>query len=143
MINDAWFAQLQALYSMPADFSQQRLQDFYHADACFVDPIHRVQGTQAMQAYFSHSYQNLLDCQFTFTRHNRCNDDIYIVWDMHFRHPRLQRGAVIHVPGMSHLQLRAEKIHYHRDYYDAGAMLYENVPVLGTATRWLKRKLTP
>jgi hypothetical protein len=27
---------------------------------------------------------------------------------------------------------------YHRDYFDAGEMLYENLPVVGRVIRWIK-----
>ncbi|QHF41154.1 transcriptional regulator [Pseudomonas sp. S34] len=29
----------------------------------------------------------------------------------------------------------------HRDYFDAGALLYEHLPVLSRAIAWLKRRL--
>jgi hypothetical protein len=32
-------------------------------------------------------------------------------------------------------------VYLHRDYFDAGALLYEHLPVLGTLIGWLKRRL--
>ena len=34
-----------------------------------------------------------------------------------------------------------DKVYYHEDCYDLGALLYEQVPVLGFATRTLKHRL--
>ncbi|HCW90926.1 MAG TPA: transcriptional regulator, partial [Marinobacter sp.] len=31
-----------------------------------------------------------------------------------------------------------QRIGYHRDYFDAGQLLYENVPVLGRMIRWIR-----
>ena len=33
------------------------------------------------------------------------------------------------------------KVERHRDYFDAGALLYQHVPLLGSAIRWLQRRL--
>ena len=63
----------------------------------------------------------------------------YVKWVMHFRHPRLG-NRLISVRGVSHLKY-GEKIEYHEDFYDMGAMLYEQLPVLGNVTRWLKLRL--
>ena len=57
-----------------------------------------------------------------------------------YRHPRLARGAPIRVEGCSYLQWR-DKVHLHRDYFDAGALLYEHLPLLGGTIGWLKRRL--
>jgi hypothetical protein len=29
----------------------------------------------------------------------------------------------------------------HRDYFDAGALLYQHVPVVGSMIRWLHRRI--
>jgi hypothetical protein len=59
---------------------------------------------------------------------------------MDYAHPRLRGGAIITVRGMTHL-LFTNKIYYHEDSYDLGALLYEHIPVLGLATRQLKTRM--
>ena len=49
-------------------------------------------------------------------------------------------GVPIQVCGCSYLQWR-NKVHLHRDYFDAGALLYEHLPLLGRTIGWLKRRL--
>jgi len=34
-----------------------------------------------------------------------------------------------------------DKVYRHRDYFDAGAMLYEHLPVVGRVVSWLKRRI--
>jgi hypothetical protein len=58
---------------------------------------------------------------------------------MHFKHPKLG-NRLISVRGVSHLQI-SDKIDFHEDFYDMGAMLYEQLPLLGNVTRWLKLRL--
>ncbi|MCT7655735.1 hypothetical protein MBH78_16005 [Oceanimonas sp. NS1] len=54
--------------------------------------------------------------------------------------PRLNGGRPVTVPGVSHLCF-ADSIYYHRDFFDLGAMLYEQLPLLGKGIRALKRRL--
>lgn len=61
---------------------------------------------------------------------------------MSYRHPRLNGGELISLEGCSLLRWNgAGKVVRHRDYFDAGALLYQHVPLLGAAIRWLQRRL--
>mgnify|MGYP006198060143 CR=1 FL=1 len=53
---------------------------------------------------------------------------------------RLAGGQPITLQGCSCLHWR-DRVHFHQDYFDAGALLYEHLPVMGTAIRWLKGRL--
>jgi hypothetical protein len=143
-VKDAkWLQKLQDLYSATGGFSVENLAYFYCADAVFIDPVHEVKGLHAMQSYFNCAYANLDACHFEFTHHAQSDGQLFIAWEMTFRHPKLKSGQAIRVPGTSHLQLSGEKIIYHRDHYDIGCMLYDNIPILGSLTAWIKRKLVP
>ncbi|MBW6508769.1 MAG: hypothetical protein K0A94_04400, partial [Desulfuromonadales bacterium] len=62
-------------------------------------------------------------------------------WVMHLRHPRLNRGAEVEVPGISYLHIAADgRVDEHRDYFDLGALLYERLPLLGPLVRAVKRR---
>lgn len=66
----------------------------------------------------------------------------YLRWVMSYRHPRLNCGQLISLEGCSLLRWNGEgKVERHRDFFDAGALLYQHVPLLGTAIRWLQRRL--
>ncbi|WP_228141680.1 hypothetical protein [Marinobacter sp. X15-166B] len=62
-------------------------------------------------------------------------------WVMHLRHKRIRGGAEIKVDGISQLRIVDGGITLHRDYFDAGQLLYENLPVLGGAVRWLRKQV--
>jgi hypothetical protein len=62
-------------------------------------------------------------------------------WTMSYRHPRLKQGEPILVHGCSHLLWTDNKVFQHRDFFDAGALLYEHLPVMGRMIRWLKGRL--
>ncbi|HSB97363.1 MAG TPA: hypothetical protein VLC91_12985 [Spongiibacteraceae bacterium] len=66
--------------------------------------------------------------------------ETYIRWQLFFSSPQLNSGREIVIPGVSFIR-GEEKIFYHEDFYDAGALLYEHVPLLGAAVRLLKRRM--
>jgi hypothetical protein len=57
---------------------------------------------------------------------------------MYLRHKRINGRREIQVEGISHLYIDCGKVNYHRDYFDAGQMLYENLPLLGGIIRKIK-----
>lgn len=121
-----------------ADMAQ--LDQFYAADLVFVDPVHQVRGLLAYQDYCASLAEGLKACRFDYLDELVGERSAYIKWNMHFRHPKLG-GRLVTVRGVSHLQFD-EQIYFHEDVYDLGAMLYEQLPLLGGATRWLKRRLS-
>jgi hypothetical protein len=56
---------------------------------------------------------------------------------MDVRHRRL---GEVRLPGASHLRYD-RLITAHRDYFDAGAMLYERLPLLGPLVRAVRRRV--
>ncbi|MDR6712512.1 hypothetical protein J2W83_002113 [Pseudomonas hunanensis] len=121
--------------------SLDTLEKLYSEDVSFRDPLHQIQGLPALQAYFAQLYANAHDIQYAFTGADEVRPgEGYLRWTLHFRHPRMARGQPITVQGCSHLQWR-ERVYCHQDYFDAGALLYEHMPIMGSAIRWLKGRL--
>ncbi|WP_285419430.1 nuclear transport factor 2 family protein [Pseudomonas sp. efr-133-TYG-5] len=119
----------------------QRLDELYSDDIHFTDPLHEVQGLAPLRSYFSELYANVHELRFDFHGFDQVSaGEGYLRWVMSYRHPRLAGGRLIRVAGCSHLLWR-DKVYRHRDYFDAGALLYEHLPVLGRAIAWLKRRL--
>ncbi|MGQ7249071.1 nuclear transport factor 2 family protein [Halomonas sp. V046] len=120
----------------------EKLYELYTDDIAFTDPVHHVEGVEALLTYFNELYNNVDSCQFEFPHAQRQGSTAFAVWTMTLRHPRLDRGAPIRVDGCSHLifsETQPDKVCVHRDYFDAGAMLYERLPLLGTVIRRIKR----
>ncbi|WP_397449805.1 nuclear transport factor 2 family protein [Pseudomonas sp. NA-150] len=118
-----------------------QLRELYSDDVVFTDPLHEVHGLRDVQRYFGEMYANVSQLRFDFYAFDQVREGKgYLRWTMSYRHPRLNAGQLIRVEGCSHL-LWNDKVYQHRDFFDAGAMLYEHVPVLGRAIAWLKRRL--
>ena len=122
---------------LETDLSQLGL--IYSEDVLFKDPVHQVQGLVPLEDYLIDLCSEILECRFEYLDQITNSQGGYIKWVMYFRHPRLGR-KMINVRGVSHLKW-SDKIDFHEDFYDMGAMLYEHVPLVGNATRWLKQRL--
>src|SRR5690606_11426366 len=108
-----------------------RLDELYGEDVRFADPLHEVHGLAALRAYFEQLYANLDELRFDFHGCDQVREgEGYLRWTLHYRHPRLNRGAPVAVSGCSHLHWADGKVQAHRDYFDAGALLYEQLPLL-------------
>ncbi len=119
----------------------QNLDKLYSESITFRDPLHQIHGLPALRAYFAELYANASDIRYDFHDASETSPGAgYLRWTLHFRHPRLAAGRLISLDGCSHLQWQ-ERVHFHQDYFDAGALLYEHVPVLGRMIGWLKGRL--
>lgn len=124
----------------------QLLNEIYHTDIHFADPLHAVNGLGSLREYFKNLYANVLSCEFVIedsyvTENTEGKDDIaFIYWTMQYRHPKLNKGQAISVAGHSRLKFAGDKIINHRDYFDVGAMLYRHIPVLGSAVKYIDKR---
>ena len=117
------------------------LDSLYSQDIAFADPLHQVHGLPELRRYFSELYSHISQLRFDYQGFDEVAEgEGYLRWTMNFRHPRLDGGELISVQGCSHLMWR-DKVYRHRDYFDAGALLYEHLPVLGGVISWLKRRM--
>ena len=116
------------------------VETLYTPDIVFRDPIHQIEGIGAMQQYFRQLYQDLLSCEVTYGQEIVAPGEAMIPWVMTLRHRRLNGGRPFEVAGVSALQY-GDKIHAQQDYFDVGAMVYEQIPLLGAVVRWIKRRL--
>ena len=121
---------------------RQSLEKVYANNVEFSDPIHRVSGLDEMERYFDGLYENITYIEFKF-HHALVNDDNAAVhWTMLYRHPRIKGGREdICVEGVSLLHWSKSKIIRHQDIFDAGSLLYEHVPLLGSVIRKLKERM--
>ncbi|MDH2296258.1 nuclear transport factor 2 family protein [Cobetia sp. 1AS1] len=148
------------LYEKLDKTSTELLKSVYSDDIVFRDPLHEVRGLTALNAYFSGLYMNVAAIDFVFHHPlgpmqaqdagpaDEGNADegneqglAWLSWTMTYRHPRLNGGKDISVQGASRLEFRDGKVIQHRDFFDAGELLYEQVPVLRNVIGLLKRRM--
>ena len=115
-----------------------RLSEHYAANAWFKDPFNEVTGLEAIRRVFAHMYRQVEEPRFRVTDRVIDDNGALLVWDFSFR---LGRRAIV-VRGATHLRFNGRgKVAYHRDYWDTAEELYSKLPLLGTLTRLLRRRL--
>lgn len=116
------------------------LTELYTDDVLFQDPFRRLEGLGELTRYFVELYAHVETCSFNFEDEVVHSQQAVLLWTMSLRHPRLNGGQTVVVPGSTHVRFR-NKIYVHRDYFDAGAMLYEHLPVIGMVIRFVKKRV--
>lgn len=121
----------------------QRLDHVYAPGAMFTDPIQSVQGLDHIKEHLRKTSQGLKACTFEMSTPVFAGGSAHIEWLMRYAHSKLKGGDLLTLHGCSILTLDTASglIGRHRDYYDMGEMLYENLPILGSVTKSLKNRL--
>lgn len=136
-------ALIQQLKTFYENFDLNRLDDLaelYTQDVEFIDPIEKIQGLLALKHYLRKQSGGLHFSRFRYLNELVGENHAFIRWEMEFSHPKLAKGKVLVLPGMSEVHY-TQRIFYQQDCYDLGAMLYEHLPLLGFAVRTLKGRL--
>ncbi len=136
-------APLEAFKQYYQAFDRQLFDDLdqvYSDNVVFSDPVHEIQGLNTLKQYFKEMCGNLTDCQFEFVDEVVDENSACFKWEMHYRHPSIKRNKPLTLTGISLIKF-SDKVEYHEDFYDMGAMLYEHIPVLGSAVRMIKSRL--
>ena len=121
--------------------SLRLIPDVYRDDVQFRDPWQALNGLPNLTDYFTDMMANLVECRFEFHHSVEQLDsgEAILFWTMHYRHRKLAGGRPLELTGNSHL-LFNEQVYYQRNYFDAGALLYEHIPLVGFAIRQIKKK---
>jgi ketosteroid isomerase-like protein len=118
------------------------LAEIYSDSIVFIDPAHTIKGLTQLRKYFDKLYTGLDSIKFDFIDHQQQGDVAYVQWRMAIRHPRLRRGNPVSVEGVSRLAFDTnQKVKLHRDYFDLGEMLYENLPLIGRVVFSIKKRM--
>ncbi len=115
------------------------LGKLYEDTIIFRDPVQEIRGINVLRRYLTATRDAVSTCRFEYLDQLTGQDSAYIKWNMHFTHSQLANKPLT-VRGITHIQFK-QRIVYHEDVYDLGEMLYNNIPLLGLATRLLKNRL--
>ena len=138
--NSLWLVKFINIYQKLSTDNLSLLADVYHRDIVFKDPMHHLTGFEQLNDYFNQLYTKLSYCDFVIEQVIAQDSEAAIYWQMLFQHPKLNSGNMVSVQGSSHLKGLDDKVIYHRDYLDLGAMLYEQLPFFGRIIRWFKKR---
>jgi len=134
--------QFKQLYQELDGTNIEIIESIYAPEIRFHDPFHQVEGLQSLKNYFQDLYINVDAINFEFGESISEGDNHFVDWVMNLTHPKLNKGRAFKVSGASFLKVNeTQQIILHRDFFDAGVMLYEQLPVLGGLVRLIKRRI--
>ncbi len=119
--------------------SLERVQDIYASDAVFIDPFNHLNGLASVRAVYQHMFDTLEHPSFVVTTTVSNAHQGFMTWDFIFK----CRGQAQKISGCTYFELNDQGlIILHRDYWDAAQQVYEKIPLLGSAMRMIRRKLS-
>jgi limonene-1,2-epoxide hydrolase len=126
-------------YFSEIDFSKYSvLDEIYSKDIVFKDPLHEIHGIDSLNEYFQKLNDNLREGSFHFTDEDAIDHKSYLSWEMNLKLKRPKKS--VKASGISVLIIE-DKIISQRDYFDAGELFYENMPILGGIIRSIKKRM--
>ncbi|SES63778.1 nuclear transport factor 2 family protein [Thalassotalea agarivorans] len=135
-----WLARFIEVYQQLSVDNIDTIASLYDDNVTFQDPMHLLQGKEALMQYFHRIYTHVSECRFDITQVISSEDNAAIYWQMTYRHSKLNGGQQIIVEGHSMLSAKDGLIAQHRDYVDLGAMVYQHVPVLGKVIKYINQR---
>lgn len=116
-----------------------KIESIYAKHARFVDPFNNLQGIEFVRKVYAHMFESLDNPRFLVTRIASTGPLGFMTWTFSFS----CRGRAQSIEGCTRFELDAEGlIILHLDYWDAAKQVYEQIPVLGSVLRMLRRKLS-
>ena len=132
---------IDSINTLQSDNVTEVLQSIYTDKVNFVDPVKSIMGLAELTRYFEHLYKHVDHCQFTLKSYVLNEQDYSLEWVMNMRHKKIAKSREIILDGASFIQFSNGKVCYHRDYYDLGALVYEQIPVLGTVVKRVRNAI--
>ena len=118
------------------------LRAVYSETVQFRDPFNDLHDADQLEALLTRMFERLQTPRFVVREVALQNDGAVLVWDFHYRLRGWQPQRDRHIHGASHVRFGADgRVTVHRDYWDAAAEVYEQLPVLGALLRWVKHRV--
>lgn len=117
-----------------------RLPEIYAEQVVFTDPVCRVEGLAALHLHLDALYRRLEYRRFEIVSRQQQGNEAWLGWIMGGAHPRLAKP--VRVEGATRLQFDAwGKVCLQHDYFDLGALYYEQLPLLGRLIHAIRGRL--
>ena len=117
------------------------LESTYSKDIDFIDPVRSIAGLEKLTEYFQTLYSRVESCQFTISNQIQDQQEFSLQWNMQLRHKGIAKNRPIVIDGASFLKFEKDKVSYHQDYYDLGALVYERLPILGKIVKKVRNAI--
>lgn len=117
------------------------LDGFYHPELKFEDPLGQINGLKDMKAYYANMYKSVKSIRFEFSEIIGGENGTFVgIWRMYLAAPVLNGGKEYWVEGNSLIRFdeKSDLVIYHRDYFDMGAFIYEQLPIVKSLIKTIR-----
>lgn len=116
--------------------SCERLGDIYDEAVHFADPVNEANGLRQMETVYRDLFKQLKQITFRIMDQAAGDPTSFIHWEMSYQF----RGKPRKLPGITVLRFNhSGKVIMQQDYWDASKGVYEEFPLMGVATRTLRK----
>ena len=131
------FANLQTYFDgMTAASVRDQTVTVYAPEGYLNDTLVGITGAAAIQAYFAHTIERSRVLRVEFFERAPAGTDWYVRWQMTVEADGLNGGQPVVSYGVTQFRFDAQgRVLIHKDFWDAGSGLYEQLPVLGALVR--------
>ena len=131
------FANLQTYFDgMTAASVRDQTATVYAPEGYLNDTLVGITGAAAIQAYFAHTIERSRVLRVEFLERAPAGTDWYVRWQMTVEADGLNGGQPVVSYGVTQFRFDAQgRVLIHKDFWDAGSGLYEQLPVLGALVR--------
>jgi len=116
----------------------------YAPESYLNDTLVGIDGADSIEAYFGHTVRNGALLKVEFLERAPVGIDWYVRWRMTVAVDGLNDGAPVITYGVSHFRFDAAgRVLLHKDFWDSGTGLYEQLPVLGSIVGRVRAAVAP
>lgn len=126
--------------SINKDTSISEYRKYINDRASFKDPFHEVKGIKDIYEIFQKMYQNLDEPKFKIDETISRENIAYIRW--YFSYKFKGKDKLNGFYGVSRVVFDEDsKMISHEDYWDSSENIYENIPILSFAIKFVKERI--
>ncbi|SEP58336.1 SnoaL-like domain-containing protein [Ectothiorhodospira magna] len=120
----------------------ERLDTLFTPDARFKDPFNDVMGVEQIAAVFHHMFQQCPAPRFHVHGWAIQGNTVFLHWRFLDREDDAAGRWRLDVDGVSRVLFNEEgKVFSHIDYWDPAEHLYEQLPLVGSLLRFIRRRI--
>ncbi|MBL8202091.1 MAG: nuclear transport factor 2 family protein [Chromatiales bacterium] len=121
---------------MTAGSVREQTASVYAPQAYLNDTLVGIDGADRIQAYFSHTMERTRLLNVEFLERAPVGTDWYVRWRMTVAADGLNGGREVVTYGVTQFRFDGDgRVLIHKDFWDSGTGLYEQLPVIGGAVR--------
>jgi hypothetical protein len=134
------FDNVQQYFSgMTATTVRDQTATVYAPEAYLNDTLVGIEGSSGIEAYFGHTIGRSRLLQVEFLERAPAGTDWYVRWRMTVAADGLNGGQPVVTYGVTQFRFDSQgRVLIHKDFWDAGSGLYEQLPVLGRLIGWVR-----